>query len=197
MFRFVGACAIDPKLSLLPPPDAVRHLFDAHGTLAYGESVNQVEHALQCATLAEAEGAADTLVVAALLHDLGHMLHRDAASALRSGEDDRHEWLGAQTLARWFGPSVAAPVSLHVRAKRYLCARESGYLERLSPVSTRTLALQGGPMDAQEAAGFEALAHFDDALRLRRWDDAAKQRGLATAPLAHFMARVESCAAAR
>ncbi len=159
--------------------------------------MNQVQHALQCAALAEAEGAADTLVVAALLHDLGHMLHRDAASALRSGEDDQHEMLGAETLERWFGPAVATPVSLHVAAKRYLCAREPGYLERLSPVSTRTLALQGGPMDARACAGFEALAHFEDAVRLRRWDDAAKQRGLATAPLSHFMTRVRSCAVAR
>ncbi len=188
---------INEKLSLLPPADAVQHLFAAHGTLAYGESVNQIEHALQCATLAEAEGAADTLVVAALLHDLGHMLHRDAASALRSGEDDRHELLGAETLERWFGPAVATPVSLHVRAKRYLCAREPGYLERLSPVSTRTLGLQGGPMDGPDADGFERLAHFEEAVRLRRWDDTAKTRGLATPPLAHFMARVRDCATAR
>jgi phosphonate degradation associated HDIG domain protein len=177
--------------------EAVQRLFAAHGTLAYGESVNQIEHALQCATLAEAEGAADTLVVAALLHDLGHMLHRDAASALRAGEDDRHERLGAETLDRWFGPAVAEPVSLHVRAKRYLCAREPGYLERLSPVSTRTLALQGGPMDGPEAVRFEQLAHFEEAVRLRRWDDAAKTRGLATAPLSHFMERVRGCAGAR
>lgn len=175
----------------------MQRLFDAHGTLAYGESVNQIEHALQCAALAEAAGAADTLVVAALLHDLGHMLHRDAARALSAGEDDQHERLGAETLERWFGPAVSTPVSLHVSAKRYLCAREPGYLERLSPVSTRTLELQGGPMDGHEAAAFEALARFEDAVRLRRWDDAAKKRGQATAPLAHFMERVRSCAAAR
>jgi phosphonate degradation associated HDIG domain protein len=175
----------------------VQRLFAAHGTLAYGESVNQVEHALQCAALAESEGAADTLVVAALLHDLGHMLHRDAASALRSGEDDRHELLGAETLERWFGAAVAAPVSLHVRAKRYLCAREPGYLERLSPVSTRTLALQGGPMGEGEAGDFERLPHFRDAVRLRRWDDMAKVRGLPTAPLAHFMERVQTCTTSR
>jgi predicted HD phosphohydrolase len=99
--------------------------------------------------------------------------------------------------SHWFGPSVALPVSLHVMAKRYLCAHEAGYLEALSPVSTRTLALQGGPMDAQESARFERLDHAQDAVRLRRWDDAAKIRGLETAPLAHYMERLCNCAVAR
>jgi phosphonate degradation associated HDIG domain protein len=188
---------MDAVLSRSPGPDAVIRMFDAHGLLAYGESVNQVQHALQCAALAEAGGADDALVVAALLHDVGHMLHRDAARALKAGEDDQHERLGAEALEQWFGPRVAVPVALHVMAKRYLCAREPGYLEALSPVSTRTLALQGGPMDAEEVARFERLEHAQDAVRLRRWDDAAKTRGLETPPLAHFMERVRNCAIGR
>ena len=171
----------------------IERLYTAHGALVYGEQVNQIQHALQCASLAQQSGSTDAMVAAAMLHDIGHMLHGDAATALDTGEDDRHESLGADWLARWFDDDVENPIALHVQAKRYLCAREPGYLEGLSRVSTRTLQLQGGPMDAGQAAAFERIPHAQDAIALRRWDDMGKKAAHETAPLAHFMTVIERC----
>lgn len=179
------------------PRAEIEQLFAVHGALIYGESVNQIEHALQCATLAENAGASDALIVAVLLHDVGHMMHRDAAGALQAGVDDGHEALGAKYLARWFGPAVTQPVALHVQAKRYLCAREPGYHASLSPISQRTLEIQGGPLSPAEIEAFEAQAHANDAVTARRWDDLSKQAEVQTPPLTHFMAMLERCAAAR
>ena len=171
----------------------IERLYTAHGTLVYGEQVNQIQHAMQCASLAQASGSTDAMVAAAMLHDIGHMLHGDAATALDTGEDDRHESLGADWLARWFGDDVVQPVALHVQAKRYLCARDPGYLEGLSRVSTRTLHLQGGPMQPAEAEAFERLPHARNAIDLRRWDDLGKKADCETAPLSHFMTVIERC----
>jgi len=180
-------------ISMHDPLKTITHMFDASGTLRYGEHVNQIEHALQCAALAQAAGSADELVVAALLHDVGHLLHRDARGALLAGVDDVHENLGAKYLARWFGPAVCQPIALHVQAKRFLCWREPGYHELLSPVSQRTLALQGGPMSGAQALEFEAGEHAVAAMQLRRWDDEAKEAGVSTPPLSHFMTLAERC----
>ena len=179
------------------PRAEIEQLFAVHGALIYGESVNQIEHALQCARLAENAGASDALIVAVLLHDVGHMMHRDAAGALQAGVDDGHEALGAKYLARWFGPAVTQPVALHVQAKRYLCAREPSYHASLSTISQRTLEIQGGPMSPAEIEAFEAQAHAHDAVTVRRWDDLGKQAEMQTPPLTHFMAMLERCAAAR
>lgn len=166
----------------------IQRLFDTRGMLVYGEAVNQVEHALQCATLAERENAPPQLLLAAWLHDIGHMQHRDAAGAVAHGADDAHEALGAKFLARWFGPEVAEPVRLHVDAKRYLCATEPGYQAGLSPLSARTLQIQGGPMQAQQCQAFAANPFCEAAVRLRRWDDMGKQPGMRTLTLSHCMA---------
>src|SRR5262245_34458318 len=147
----------------LPAIEEIRRLLEAGRTEAYGERVSQLEHALQSATLAERAHADAGLVAAALLHDVGHLLHRDADGALRSNRDDAHERIGVRYLARWFGPRVCEPIALHVLAKRFLCAREAGYDARLSTASRRTLQLQGGPLTADEAARFERLDHADDA----------------------------------
>lgn len=179
---------------LMNPPNSqpalaeIQRLFDNRGTLVYGEDVNQIEHALQCGTLAADSGAAPALVLAAWLHDIGHMQHRDAATAVAEGRDDAHEALGAKFLAYWFGPEVSEPVRLHIAAKRYLCATEPGYWERLSPLSKRTMEIQGGSMTKTEAQAFEQNLFHADALSLRRWDDAAKQPGMATRSYEHFMA---------
>ena len=165
----------------------IQRLFDTRGTLAYGEAVNQTEHALQCATLADQQAAPEPLVLAAWLHDIGHMQHRDAAAAVQEGRDDAHEALGAKFLARWFGPEVTEPVRLHVDAKRYLCATEPGYRESLSPLSQRTLEIQGGPMSEAEVRAFEQGPYSGDAVRLRRWDDIGKQPGAATLPHHHLI----------
>lgn len=174
--------------------EAILSLFGHRSGLIYGESVTQLAHALQCAALAEAGGAPPALLAAALLHDAGHLLHRDAAAALNTHVDDAHETLGAKYLAAWFGPEVCQPIALHVQAKRYLCRREAGYYAALSDVSRRSLALQGGLMSEREATAFEDRPHAMQAVEVRRWDEMAKRPGVATPDLAHFLDRVVPCA---
>ena len=160
----------------------------------YGLSlVNQRQHALQAAWLAEREGCPKPLVVACLLHDIGHMLHDLGEDAAAAGMDDEHEARGDAFLAPWFGPEVTGPVRLHVAAKRYLCATEADYFGRLSRDSVVSLALQGGPMSAEEVAAFEALPQAADAVRLRRFDERAKVKGLETPPVEHFLPAVARC----
>jgi phosphonate degradation associated HDIG domain protein len=149
-------------------------LFALRGAESYGERVTQLDHALQCAALAAAEGASDALIAAALLHDYGHLIDDRGHMAEREGLDGEHEAVGALALSAWFGPEVTQPIALHVAAKRYLCAAEPGYAEALSPASQLSLSLQGGPMSAEEADAFAALPFAADAVRLRRWDDWGK-----------------------
>jgi len=157
----------------------VLELFDRWGRERYDEDVTQLDHALQSAAHARAEGAADALVAAALLHDVGHLLDlRDGGHAPAPDADDApdlaHEARGARWLAPVFGPAVTGPIALHVAAKRYRCAVEPSYHEGLSDGSRRSLERQGGPMDAAEVARFERHPTHLDAVRLRGWDDAGK-----------------------
>ncbi len=177
------------------PIQTLRELFDSHGSMAYGERVNQIQHALQCGALAERSGARPELITAAFLHDIGHMLHRNPAGALAAHVDDRHEYLGAKFIARWFVEGIADAVALHVDAKRYLCAREPGYLKSLSDVSMTTLGIQGGPMSAEQADRFESRPGFTDAVSLRRWDEQGKDPSGSTPDLAHFLNVATACLA--
>ncbi len=173
--------------------DEIFTLFARQGDEAYfGEPVSQTEHALQAAYEAEQEGAPDLLVVAALLHDVGHLLHGEAENIADRGVDARHEEVGEAWLSRSFGPEVAEPVGLHVPAKRYLCAVDPAYAEQLSPASVQSLALQGGPMSEEEVRAFEQHPCSRAAVRLRRWDDMAKVPGLEVPGLAHYRARLET-----
>lgn len=163
---------------------AIAELFAGPGARDYlGEPVTIGIHMRQAGALAAAAGAGRPLVAAALLHDIGH---------LRRETDSRHGDAGAQWLSQWFGAEVTEPVRLHVAAKRYLCATEPGYLERLSAESVRTLALQGGPMTAERAAGFEALPFAADAVAVRRWDDEAKDPEVTPPDFAHFEALLKT-----
>ena len=172
--------------------DRLIGLFGTRGNAEYhGEAVSQAEHALQAAALAEAEGAPGPLVAAALLHDVGHLLHKLPEDAAEQGIDDRHEALGAAWLAKHFAPEVAEPVRLHVSAKRYLCAVDPPYLEGLSASSRQSLSLQGGPMDAVEVIEFSASPHHAAAVRLRTWDDRAKVPGLDVPGVEHYRALLE------
>jgi phosphonate degradation associated HDIG domain protein len=177
----------------MDPVERIRERLVRFGGAEYGgERVTQLEHALQCAALAEASGAGAALISAALLHDIGHLLHDVGPEAAERGLDDRHEVLGGDWLAHWFGEDVAGPVRLHVDAKRYLTATDPGYLAMLSPASVRSLALQGGPFSGDAAAGFIARPHAAAAVRLRRWDEAAKIPGRPTPDLAHFARYLEA-----
>jgi gamma-butyrobetaine dioxygenase len=164
----------------------IEALFGLHGGESYGEGVTQLEHALQTAALAEAESADDSLVVAALLHDVGHFLQPTDDSF----GYHKHDRSGGDWLAQRFGPAVSEPVRLHVAAKRYLCATEADYVAKLSPASVHSLGKQGGPMTTAEAATFAASPHAGPAVRLRRWDDGGKRNGLRVPDLAHYRQRI-------
>jgi len=161
-------------------------LFDRMGGDHYGEAVTQLDHALQTAHHAREAGEPDALVAAALLHDIGHLLQKHGEDAADRGIDTLHERIGAAWLAQAFGPDVSEPVRLHVEAKRYLATRAPGYVEGLSAASLQSLQLQGGPMSEAEAAAFETVAHFDPAVRLRRYDELGKAEKAQIAPLAAY-----------
>lgn len=170
----------------------LQQLFERHGAATYDgrlrESVSALEHALQCAQLAEHARADATLVVAALLHDIGHFI---APAAQDDTLDDEHETRAYGWLRAAFGPRVAEPVRLHVAAKRYLVATDAGYAATLSAASQHTLRLQGGPMTAAEVQRFETEPLWSEAVQLRRWDDLAKDPGRPTPPLGYYLALVE------
>lgn len=173
---------------------AVIQLFALHGASEYGgENVTQEEHALQCAELAAAADAPATLIAAALLHDIGHLLHDLPAYAPERGIDDLHEALGGHWLESRFVPAITEPVRLHVAAKRYLCATEPAYEAALSEPSRVSLGLQGGPFTPDEVADFEMNPFWRDALQLRRWDDTGKVDGLETRSVADFADVLDAC----
>lgn len=149
------------------------------GELYGGEAVTQTQHALQCALLAEEEKATPELISASLLHDIGHFLEPEFDTALNHDKDMVHEDLGERFLEKWFGPAVTQPVKLHVSAKRYLCATDQTYLAKLS--------LQGGPMNCDEQDAFRENEFYIEAIRLRMWDDLAKDVTKYTPDVPHFM----------
>lgn len=190
----------------------IEHLFATKGDREYsGEPVSQREHAQQSAWLAEQEGATEELVVAAFLHDLGHLINDRGTQAndftpTLEGIDDRHQYVALPFLRGLFDEAVLAPIRLHVDAKRYLCVRGDGrmsgasYWAELSADSRRSLELQGGVFTAAEADRFIASPYAADAVRLRIWDDRAKIAGASTPPESHYLAlaaRVAAAAAAR
>jgi phosphonate degradation associated HDIG domain protein len=174
------------------PVAHVLHCFQERGGSNYGkEAVTQVEHALQAAYAAEQAGGSPQLIAACLLHDIGHLLHDLPEDAPDHDIDDQHEQLAAAWLTEYFVPEVVEPVRLHVAAKRYLCYADPEYFSHLSPPSVQSLALQGGPMTAQQAAHFEKHPHFDAAIQLRRFDEAAKVPGLHTPSVEHYRDHLE------
>lgn len=175
--------------------EVIRELFESRGHSEYGfEVVTQLEHALQAAHSAEQESATPELITAALLHDVGHLLHKLPDDAPDQGIDDRHEILGRNWLQKRFGPEVSEPVRLHVDAKRYLCAVDADYDSRLSEPSRQSMELQGGIMTQSEAREFSGNPFCQDAVNLRRWDDNAKIAGLETPTLEHFLTIIADCA---
>jgi len=167
--------------------DELLELYEERGHAHYGESVDQVEHGLQCAALAAKDGAPDELIAAALLHDVGHLISEHQKSPVADDfVDDDHEVRGAQLLASLFGPTVAEPVALHVLAKRWRCTRDPDYYEQLSAASKLTFEIQGGLLSPQECERFESDPHFASALALRSWDDQAKIEDLEVGTLREY-----------
>jgi gamma-butyrobetaine dioxygenase len=174
----------------------MREMFEGEGLRDYlGEDVSMAQHMLQAAGLARAAGAEDHLVVAALVHDIGHFTGVISGRELMAGKENHHDDAGADWLTGWFGPEVTEPVRLHVAAKRYLCAVDPAYIDALSDASVYTLNLQGGPMTDAEQKAFEGSPYFSDAIALRRWDDMAKDGGAHTPAFDDFAAAVSAVAA--
>lgn len=175
--------------------DEVRDLFERKGNSQYGgETVTQQEHALQAAWLAEQEKADASTIAAALLHDVGHMLHELDDDAPDRGIDDRHEKLGNDWLVDRFPATVCEPVRLHVQAKRYLCTVDPQYRATLSQPSITSLALQGGDMSEAELDSLRQHPLFEQIIQVRRYDDLAKEANLKTPNVEHFLQYVERCA---
>lgn len=165
----------------------ITDLFIKYGDSAYGgEAVTQGEHGLQAAHLAFDAKEKPNVIVACLLHDIGHMLHALPDDSPDQGIDDLHERLGYQFLSKYFIPAVSEPVRMHVDAKRYLCAVEPSYMDILSEPSIQSLQLQGGPMSSEECFAFEQNEFYTDALRLRRYDDQAKIQGMVVRPISAY-----------
>ena len=174
----------------------IDHIFDIfrrNGDALYdvGEAVTQSQHALQAATLAEQEGGSQTLVAAALLHDYGHVAD-ESEDTLDRPVDGKHELVGHRLLTEHFIDAVTEPGRLHVAAKRYLCAVETDYFDKLSPVSVRSLELQGGPMTESQTASFESNPHCRDAVQVRRYDEQAKDPEMTTPDFEHFRPCLEA-----
>jgi phosphonate degradation associated HDIG domain protein len=172
-------------------------LLHRRGQNQYGmEAINQLEHALQCAHLAEKAGETPETVVASLLHDLGHLLaaEREGVKEHNTDQDDLHQYMALPFIRNLFPDAVLEPIRLHVDAKRYLCFIDAAYWSDLSPASKRSLELQGGVFNEVEAQAFMALPFAPEAVRLRRYDDLAKVPAKVVPDLAHYTKQLQQVA---
>jgi len=169
----------------------IEGLFKRRGHQAYGEGVTELQHALQSAHLAKTDDAPDHLTVAALLHDIGHLLHGLPEDVAEQGVDAHHEQIGEKWLNKRFGSKISRPVGLHVTAKRHQCTVNPDYLKQLSSASAKSFILQGGKMSGAEIRAFEKDPFFNEALQLRTWDDHAKDPEMKTPPLKHYLPLVQ------
>lgn len=175
-------------LAELSTPESVIELMTGRGGESYfGEPVTVLEHCLQAAFFAHNAESPDTLIAAALLHDVGHLLHLQGEDVADTGVDTRHEELANRTLAAHLPAAVTEPILLHVAAKRYLCFADPAYADALSASSVLSLRLQGGPMSEREAKAFLALPFAQEAIALRHWDDEAKIEGLAVPEISSYL----------
>lgn len=173
--------------------DDILDLFARRGANEYmGEPVTMSQHMEQTAACAVADGADDNLVVAALLHDIGHFISAHPIESLENGIDNLHEEAGARYLEAWYPPAITEPIRLHVAAKRYLCATDDQYLAQLSSASVQSLRVQGGPMSEAEIEAFEASPHHREAVRLRLYDDDGKVEGLTINPVTAYREKLEA-----
>ncbi len=167
-------------------------IFERRGGEEYlGEPVTMAQHMLQGATLAERANAPEVVIVAALLHDIGHFTSEFGTYHPDDVEDRHHEDAGAEVLAPFFPTLVTDCVRYHVAAKRYLCATKPEYFNRLSAASVHTLGLQGGPMNAAEVAEFQRNPNLDQIIQVRYLDEAGKHADMETPPFAHFAPMVQ------
>ncbi len=172
-------------------------IFTRRGAESYlGERVTMSQHMLQAALLAEQAGAAEPVIVSALLHDIGHYTNEFPEDALAKGTDNLHEEAGARVLSPFFPKAVIDPIRHHVAAKRYLCATDPAYLGKLSQASVNTLNLQGGPMDAREVKDFAQEPNLYAIVQVRIWDDLGKDPAITTPDFAHYAPMIARVVAA-
>ncbi len=162
-------------------------IFERRGADSYlGEQVTMSQHMLQGAQLAEQAGAGDTMIAAALLHDIGHYTNEFPDDALAKGIDNHHDTAGAAVIAPFFPTVVTDCVRYHVAAKRYLCATDADYYGQLSEASVHTLRLQGGPMTVEEIVAFEDIPNLAAIVRVRIWDDLGKDPDVTSPDFRHY-----------
>ena len=169
--------------------DEILDLFNKYGDEDYdGEPVSQTSHMIQCGMLAMGEGEVE-LTIGAFLHDIGHLLkHEQETEAMGSFGVVNHEGIGAAYLReRGFSERICAVVANHVAAKRYLVATDKSYAAKLSPASQETLKWQGGPMTEKEVKAFKNHSYFDDIIKVRLWDEKAKDTDVRMVALSHFI----------
>ena len=173
--------------------DFILDLFARRGAEEYmGEPVSMAQHMEQTAACAVADGASDELVIAALLHDIGHFVGDFPIDALENGVDNLHEEAGANFLKTFYPATVTEPIRLHVAAKKYLCAVDEKYLSCLSDASIQSLQVQGGPMTRTEIETFESSPYHQSAVQVRRYDDNGKVAGLKIEPIANYRDKLQS-----
>jgi len=166
----------------------IADIFERRGAESYlGEPVTMSQHMLQGAVLAEREGASDELIAAALLHDIGHYTSEFGPYSPDDTEDNHHDEAGAKVLEHFFPAVITECVRLHVAAKRYLCATDATYYDKLSQASRHTLELQGGPMNAEEVAEFRRNPFYKEAVRVRLWDEGGKDPHMKTPPFRYYV----------
>ena len=181
------------KLSSQNIVNHIEDVFTRRGAESYlGEDITMAQHMLQAAQSAEKSGAEDSLIVATLLHDIGHFKNEIPETALAKGKNNFHEEAGANFLEDFFPLSVVEPIRQHVVAKRYLCAVKPGYLERLSPASVHSLNLQGGPMNTDEVTEFEKNNYLEQCIQLRYWDEEGKDPEKEHPPFSYYRPLIES-----
>jgi phosphonate degradation associated HDIG domain protein len=170
----------------------IADIFERRGAESYlGEPVTMSQHMLQGAWLAERDGAPEELVAAALLHDIGHYTSEFGTYSPDDVEDKHHDEAGGEVLAPFFPPVIVECVRLHVSAKRYLCATDPTYFNKLSPASVHTLSLQGGPMSAEEVAEFRRNPFHEEAVRVRIWDEGGKVADMKTRAFRDYVPLLE------
>ena len=164
-------------------------LYEGYGGNEYaGEKVTQLEHMAQAAQLAEEQGYDEEVILAAFLHDIGHI------SEAAKGDNGMngfgivdHEALGADFLRKkGFSKKIARLVESHVEAKRYLTVKDPSYYAQLSEASKKTLEYQGGPMTPEEAEAFEQYPLFQLIVQMRKWDEQAKVEGMPLPDMDHY-----------
>jgi predicted HD phosphohydrolase len=161
--------------------------YETGGDLDYGENISMREHMLQTACLAEQDGNEERIIIAALLHDYGHLVCQQPNDIFAEGGDNFHQVLGARALENWFDEEIVGAVRLHVDAKRYLCAANNNYLARLSDASITTLGVQGAPMNNEEMIEFRKHAGYKMALTIRVYDDLGKVPGMPRPELEYYL----------